>query len=347
MHPTLRLLPALLLILSLLPGCGKPRAQLNLFVWSEYIDPKLIAEFEKLNDCRVNVDYYEDLEGMVAKLASGGSSIYDIVVPDDTHMPALIKRGLLAPLRHENVPNLRHILPSFTTASFDPGNGYGAPSDWGTTGLFLRRTEGKPSPRGWGAVFNPAEQPGPFLLLEDPRATIGAALRYDGHSLNSTNMAELTQARDRLIEAKKRSLGFEGATGCKNRVLSKGARVAMAYTGDAVRGMAEDSETLYVTPIEGSQIWVDLLCIPAQAPHRDLAERFINFLLDPPVAARFVAFYRDATCNKSALELVPPADRNNPAIYPPPEVLTRLEYARDLGEMNKLYDEIWLQIKSR
>lgn len=337
----------IIFIAALLVGCGKPRQQLNVFIWSEFIDPKIITEFERRFDCKVNVDFYEDPDSMIAKLVAGGSSIYDIVVPSDTTVPLMIQRGLLAPLRQENVPNIRNIDPQFTNAPFDPGNRYSAPLGWGTAGIYLRKTSDKLIEESWSLIFDPAKQRGPFLLIEDARVAIGAALRYRGFSMNSINPGELAEARDLLIAAKKRSLGFEGGTGCKNRVLAKGAILAMAYSGDSARGTKEDSETMYVLPREGSQIFVDALSIPAKAPHRDLAEKFINYMLEPKVGAQFAEWGQGATPNKAALEFIAPAVLSNPTIYPPLEIMSRLEYAKDLGEKNKLYDEVWTQIKSK
>lgn len=337
----------LLLFAMVFAGCGKPKPELHLFIWSEYISPQIIADFEKQFSCKVTVDYFEDPDSMMAKLAAGGASQYDIVVPTDTSLPALAKRGLLAPLRHENIPNLKNLDARFINPSWDPGNQFSAPIDFGTTGIYMRRTKGQTPDETWGLIFDPSKQPGPFLLMEDSRSTIGAALRYKGYSLNTTNPTELAVARDLLINAKERSLGFEGGTGCKNRVLSKGAHLAMTYNGDAIRGVNEDPETVYFIPREGTTIWVDALGIPAQAPHRDLAEKFINYMLEPRVSAAFATSSQFATPNKAALEFIAPEELKRPWVYPPPDIMERLEYAQDLGAMNKLYDELWTQIKAR
>jgi spermidine/putrescine transport system substrate-binding protein len=111
--------------------------------------------------------------------------------------------------------------------------------------------------------------------------------------------------------------------------------------------MDEDPATRYFIPREGGELWLDCLSIPARAPNRDLAERFINYLLEPRVAARTAKFNRVATPNQAARQFVNPEDLQNPAIYPPPEVMGRLEYANDLGEVNRLYNELWTQIKAR
>jgi spermidine/putrescine transport system substrate-binding protein len=334
-------------LLLFLVGCGQSRPTLNVFIWSEYIDPQIVADFERQSGCRVHLDFYEDNEAMMAKLDGGGTALYDIVVPTDYIVPALVHRDLLAPLRHENIPNLTNIEPRFLTLSFDPTNQFTAPYQWGTEGLYVRKPKGKPLEPTWALVFDPAQQPGPLLLIDDMRFCFGAALKYNGHSVNSTDPKELAQARDLLIAAKKRSLGFEGGIGGRNRVLSKGAVLAMVTNGDAVRGTREDPETAYLTPREGGKIWLDNLCVPAKAPHRELAETFINFILDPQVGARLANFNQYPTPNRASLQYINKADLHNPAIYPPPEVMARLEFDQDLGDKTQLLDELWTQVKAR
>lgn len=331
----------------LLTGCGHPKQKLNIFVWSEYIDPKIIADFEREFDCKVTVDLFEDFNGMLSKLAGGGSSVYDVIATGNFNLSSLIKRGLVAPLRHENIPNLKHIDSEFANPPFDPNNQYGAPCSWGTAGLYVRKSKDKPLEESWSLIFDPVKQIGPFLFVEDARFCIGAALWYKGRSGNTSDPKALAEARDLLIDAKRRSLGFEGYTGCKNRILSKGAVVAMATNGDAARGMLEDPETYFFVPTEGGLKFLNTLSVSAQAPHRDLAEKFINYLLEPRVAAQFSAFSQMATPNKAAMEFIGSADRTNAILFPQADVMRRLEYIDDAGESNKLYDEIWTQIKAK
>ena len=338
---------ALVLSLGLSAPAWAQKHKLNVFIWSEYIDPAIVAQFEKEFDCKVTLDLYEDNESMMAKLASGGSALYDICVPSDYIIPALLKAGLLAPLRPENVPNLKHLDSRFANREYDPGNRYTVPYQWGTVGIYVRRAKGEKIDESWGLMFDPAKQSGPFLLMDDLRACLGAALMCKGYSINSTNKQELREIGDLVLQAKKRSQGFEGGVGGKNKVLGKGCKMAMVYNGDAVRGMGEDAETYYFVPREGAEIWLDSLCVPAKAPNREMAEKFINYILDPKIGAQLSNFNRYATPNRAALEFVNPDDRKNPAIYPSPEIMKTLQFIKDLGDQTQWYDELWTQIKAK
>jgi spermidine/putrescine transport system substrate-binding protein len=339
---------ALLAFLALGLG-GSPAAEfrLNLYIWSEYIDPTVIADFEKQFAAKVTLDLYEDAESMLAKLQGGGTSLYDVVVPPDHLVPAMVKLGLLAPLRKSNLPNFANIDGKFINPSYDPGNKFTVPYQWGTVGIYARQSKDRLLPRTWGLFFEPKLAPGNLVLIDSVRDMLGAALKFKGHSLNSTNLAELKEARDLVIAAKKRSSGFENSVGAKNRVLARAAAAAIVYSGEGIRGAAEDGETVFFIPAEGSEIWVDNLAIPARAPHRDLAEKFINYLLDGKVGARVSNFTQYSTPNQAALPFIRPEDLKNPTLYPSPELRAKLEFLEDLGGKTRLYDEVWTQVKSK
>jgi spermidine/putrescine transport system substrate-binding protein len=338
------------IVFPLLLCAASARAQknkLNLFIWSEYIDPAVIQSFEKAYDCKVTIDLYEDNESMLAKLQGGGTSLYDIVVPSNYIIPSMIGQKLLAPLRHENIPNIKNLDPRFAGRDYDPGNKYTVPYQWGTIGLYVRKRPGETIDETWGLIFDARKQIGAFLMIDDARSAIGIALKYKGYSFNSTDKKQLREARDLLIEARKRSLGFEGGVGAKNKVLGKVCRVGTVFNGDAVRGMREDPDTYYFIPREGSEIWLDNMAVPARAPHRAMAETFINYILDPRIGGKISNFNQYATPNKAALEFIKPDDLKNPVIYPPPDVMNKLEFVKDLGGRAAWYDEFWTSIKSK
>jgi spermidine/putrescine transport system substrate-binding protein len=339
----------LLALLLLLAAASLHAAnyKLNLFIWSEYIDPALITEFEKRFDAKVIIDLYEDESAMLAKLQGGGAAQYDVIVPPDHIVPALIKLKLLAPLRHENIPNLRHIDPRFASPWYDASNRFTVPYQWGTLGIYARKPGAQAYQESWALLFDAKEQRGDFLLIDSMRDCLGAALKFQGRSINSTDKKQLAAARDLLIDAKKRSRGFAGGVGGKNKVLAKEVAFAPAYSGDALRGIAEDPDTYYFIPKEGSQIWMDNLAICAKAPNRLVAEKFLNFILIPEMGARLADYNLYATPNLAARAHVRPENLNNPSIYPPSDVMARLEFLKELGRDIRLYDEVWTQVKAK
>jgi spermidine/putrescine transport system substrate-binding protein len=269
-----------------------------------------------------------------------------VVVPDYL-VPAFIKLNLAAPLAKSKIPNLKNLDERFTNLSFDRGNKYTAAYQWGTVGIYARKTPGQPLEETWGLFFDPKKQPGPFLLIDSMRDTIGAALKYKGFSYNSTDPAQLRQARELLLGAKKRSVGFAASVGAKNKVLDKSARAAIVYSGEGARGMAEDPDTYYFLPREGAQIWLDNMVILSQAPNRPLAEKFLNFVLDPEIGAEISNFTLFTSPNKAARGHINPELLKNPAVYPSEETLKKLEFLQDLGHNSRLFDQVWTQVKAR
>jgi spermidine/putrescine transport system substrate-binding protein len=338
----MRTIFALLLIAMLAPA--RAAETLRLFIWSEYIDPEVVKDFEKANDCRVTIDLYEDAESMLAKVQAAGGGTFDIVVPPDHMVQPMARLKLLAPLDPAQIPNLKNIDEKFLKAPFDPENRFTVPYQWGTVGIYAR---GKGLEPTWGLIFDPKKQPGKVMLIDSMRDTIGAALKYKGYSFNSVKPAELTEARDLILAVKKNAVGFEGSVGAKNNVVAKSARAAIVYSGEGARGMTEDTNTVYIIPREGSQIWVDSLAILAKAPNPKLAAKFINYLLDENVGARISNFTQFSTPNKAARAHIDKELLENPAIYPPADVMAKLEFLSDLGPNLRLYDELWTQIKSR
>jgi spermidine/putrescine transport system substrate-binding protein len=320
---------------------------LNLFIWSEYLDPRVVAEFERSHNCRVNIDLYEESESMLAKVQNGGAALYDVVVVSDNVIPALTKQNLLAPLRHTNIPNLKNLEERFLNPSYDPGNQFTAAYQWGTMGILYRKTPGKPAPDSWGILFDPKQQAGSFLLMDSMRDTMSAALKFKGWSVNSVDPKQLREIRDLLLEAKKRSVGFDGSVGAKNKILGKTAQAGMVYSGEGVRAVLENKDLGYVVPREGSILWVDSLVVLAKARHRELAEQFINYLLAPDPAARTSRFTQFSTPNKAARELLTKEELANEAVYPGAQTMSRLEFIQDLGFRSRIYDEVWTQVKSR
>ncbi|MCX7601107.1 MAG: spermidine/putrescine ABC transporter substrate-binding protein [Meiothermus sp.] len=337
---------ALLGFLALPLALAQPR-EMRLFIWSEYMDPAIIKAFEQKFNLRVRIDLYESNEDMLAKLQAGGVSQYDVIVPGDYIIPTLVQLKLVQPLDQSKIPNLKNLDPKFANPPFDPGNRYSVAYQWGMSGIMYRKDR-VPTPTSWSVILGPGADK-PFVLMDSIREMMGAALRFQGKSINTKNPAEVRAAGQVLLNAKKnpRFLGFEGGVGAKNRLVAGTATYAVVYNGDALKAADENKNVGFVVPKEGAALFLDNLAIPARAPNPQAAHQFINFILDARIGAQLSNFNRYATPNKAALPFINPADRKNPAIYPDAATMAKLEFVLDLGKDTRLYDEVWTAVKSR
>ncbi|MCA8921322.1 MAG: spermidine/putrescine ABC transporter substrate-binding protein [Planctomycetes bacterium] len=332
-------------------GAGGPEA-LNLYIWSEYLDPALVEAFTKETGTPVKVSLFESTEEMLAKLQhAAGTSQYDLVVVANQSVPAMVRLELIQPLDPAKLPHRAGLDPSFRNPPYDPEERYSVPYQWGTVGLLYDAQKHPQLEPSWAVLFDPARQVGPFLLIDEARDQLGVALKYLGHSVNSTDPEQLKAAGELLLAAKRSEacLGFEGGVGGKNRVAGGLADLAVVWNGDANRAIEEapEGKLAFVVPREGSIGWCDVLVLTREAPNPAAAHAFVDFLLRPENAARLAAYTKYATPVGAAREHLPEADRANPVIYPPDAVRATLESLTDVGDSLPLYDEVWTAVKAR
>ena len=325
-------------------GCARGGKSLSMFIWSEYIDPDLVERFEKQAGVKVVIDTYENTETMMSKVASAGSQ-YDLVVMSDHAVRTMIKQGLLAPLDLSKIPNSANVASRFRDPAYDPGSRHSLPYQWGTMGLVYRTDKLPAFKASWAAVLDPAAQPGPVVLLDSMRDLMGAALLLDGHSPNTRDTAELSQAGKRLEEARTpRLLGFCGSPDSVDKVISGDAWVGIAYNGDAMVKLDENID--FVLPAEGTIVWVDAMTVPAGTKNRERAFAFMNFILDAEVGAQLSNYIAYATPNQASLPLVEQAMREDPRIYPAEAELANSAMLEDVEQATTLYDQIWTRVKA-
>ena len=322
--------------------------EIVMFNWTDYIDPDLYGEFEEASGVRVIEDNYSSNEELLAKL-QGGSAGYAVIVPSDYTVGIMIEEGLLAKLDHANIPNLSNLADRFTQVPYDPGSVYCVPYMWGTTGFGYDSTKVDP-PASWSVFFEPdpnSDIYGRVTMLDDPRESFAAALAYLGYDINTTDEAQLNEAKDALIRAKAQLAGYDSDT-YEDLVASGENLLAHGWNGDFLLAMEDNENIVYVTPKEGGVVFVDNLCIPASAtPEQKLAgEMLINFLLEPEVAARNSEFIYYASPNKAAEAFLPEDFLNDTSIYPPAEVLDKLQYLEPVGEAESIYQRLWDEVKS-
>lgn len=320
-------------------------AELNIYNWDTYIAPEVLEEFQRRYQVKINYDIYGSNEEMYAQIKSGKTN-YDLIFPTDYIVTLMANEGLLAELNLNNIPNIKHLDSNFLDPIYDPDNRHSLPYQWGTLGIGYNLEVTGKEIDSWAAMFTP-QYAGKIAWMDDTRYTIGAVLMFLGYDPNTLNEAEINQTRDFLIQQRDTIAAFAPDTG--QALLNQGeVDLAFEWSGDILQVMKENPDLRYVIPKEGSIIWTDNLAIPQQAAHQPLAEQFINFILEPRIAAQISNFTQYGSPNQTARAkgLIKAADLNNPGIYPSTEMFSRLKYLRNVDENSVLYEVAWKAIKA-
>lgn len=315
----------------------------NLAIWPNYISQETISGFEKTTGIKIQVSNYSSNEELLAKLQAGASG-YDVALPSDYMVFVLKKLNLVEPLSHDQIPNLKVLDARYLNQPSDPGNRVSLPYDWGTTGLAVNRALYKGPLTSWKDLFSQPGLDGKFSLLDDMREVIGASLKSLGYSLNSKSSEELRQAKEVLLKTRKRVKAFTSEP--ISSLTNSEVAVAQSFMTDALLARKAAGDKIdYVFPSEGGIIWSDNLVIPRGAQNLKEAHILINYLLEPKVTAATVMTIFVAPVSSQTLSLVSESVRNNPTLFPSPEVLKNYERVEDLGESLALWDRVWTEIK--
>jgi len=335
-------------------GCeaGQTDGDLAIYNWSEYMDPDLKNDFEAEFGVSVTEDNYDSNEAMQPIISAGGSG-YDFIVPSDYMVSILIESGDIQKLNKDAIPNIGNLLPEFASGlPFDPDGTYTAPYQWGTTGLGVDlAVTGDDVPQTWGLLFDPelAAQynlEGSYAtLLNDPRETLGAALKYLGYSLNTTDEGQLAEAGKLITDAKDRVAAFDSDQ--YDELLATGeSSVAHGYSGNFIVQFGEadnPDQYSYFVPDEGGTRWVDNMAIPKDAPHPCTAHTFINYLLDAERGAQLTNWNFYASPNAAAEEFIDEEVLNDPIVYPTDT--SRLEFISDTGDFEINFSDTFIEAK--
>ncbi|MGK7920468.1 MAG: PotD/PotF family extracellular solute-binding protein [Trichodesmium sp.] len=317
---------------------------LSIYNWSTYISPEVITEFEDKFNVKIQYDTYESNEDLYAKIKAGNPG-YDVAFPADYMVKIMVYEGLLDELNQDNIPNLKNLNDKFINPPYDPGNKYSAAYQWGTMGIGYNFKATGEKIDSWSAMFDQKFK-GRVALLDDMRSSFSIALISLGYNPNTTNPKEINEARDFIIKNKQVIAVFAPDTG--QNLLDQGeVDLTCEWSGDIFQVMKENPHLRYAIPKEGSILLTDNMVILKGSRNKELAEKFINFILEPEIGAKISNFIKYATPNQAAKDkgLIEASDLNNPAIYPPPELFAKLNYIQDLGQATILYDEAWTEVK--
>ncbi len=337
---------ALLLFLAsnpLLTGCvAKPSMpkELILYSWVEYMPQSVMDSFTREYGISIKYEAYESEEEVVENIQAG--DVYDLVLVNPEFIPPMVEEDLLRPIDFSQVPNFKNVSANFRDLFFDPGNMYSIPFHWGTTGLLVRTDLVERPIKSWNDLWDPAfaRKVGIWAI---PRATIPIALKALGYSANSNEVSELEEAREYLLQLKSNAVILSGLEPSIVPLLeSDQLEIGYGWAYDAALAEESNLPIEYIIPEEGTILWMDSLIIPANANNPRGAELFLNFILQPEVAAQIIneSYYPMAV--DGAEPFVLPEILNNPVIYPDNDQLQKAEITLPVRPDRKwIFDEIW------
>jgi len=343
-----------------LSGCGwtlaevRPKApsvqgsskELYIYTWSSYTDQELLDRFAKETGIKVIADVFDSNEAMLARLQGGGGGSYSIIYPTDYMVEKMVELGMLRELNFSRLTGMNQLSSRFLNPEYDPGNLHSVPLSWGTTGLIYNTQKLQQAPEDWSYLWEHQQQlTERMTLLNDPREVMGAVLKMLGYSYNSRDSQEVQQAYEKLMVLKPSVASFT-SDAWREQVLSGDLVLAMSYSSDANELIRENANLKYVLPKSGSSLWVDTLAIPKTAPNPEGAYAWINFMLQPDVAAQICERLSFATPNTVAFNKLPDKVKDNPNLFPPESALNLCESIAPIGKFSGVYDNYWTKLTS-
>ena len=345
---------AFVISVTVLTSATNAQSVVNVCSWGEYIDEELITQFEEETGIIVNYQTAESNEALYSLLKSGAGD-YDVIVPSDYMISQLIEEDMLAELDYGNIPNFDLIDQRFKNLPYDPENKYTVPYAWGTVGIIYNTAMVDEPITSWGAMFD-TKYAGNVLMFRNSRDAMATALLYLGYSLNTTDEGELREAFQLLADAKKNGVYQSFVMDEIYQKMEGGnAAIGAYYAGDYLTMLENNEDLAFVIPDEGSNWFMDAMCVLKDAPHKEEAEAWINFIASTDANLANMDYIWYASPNEEALEQYPAyyeelyEEELDPAIYEimaaPQEVLDRCEsYLVLPPETRMLYNTLWTEL---
>ncbi|MBR5523742.1 MAG: ABC transporter substrate-binding protein [Clostridia bacterium] len=342
---------------SVLSGCGatEQTVTLNVYNWGEYISDgsddlmDVNAEFEKATGIKVNYKTYESNESMYTLLESGAAE-YDVVIPSDYMIGKMIQEGMLAKLNFDNIPNYRYIDDAYKGLAYDPNNEYSVPYTWGTVGIFYNKkyVDEADLAQGWDILWN-EKYKGKIYMFDNARDSFGIALKKLGCSMNTLDEAHWQAAYEALAEQKPLVQGYF-MDQVFQKMTNEEGWLAPYYSGDGANMMYDEvdgNENIgYFVPHQGTNLFVDAMCVLKGSENKEAAEQYINFMCRTDVATANAEYICYSTPHTEALDELSEEVSGNPMFYPDQEVVEKAEvYITLPADTIKLQKDLWIRLK--
>ena len=319
--------------------------ELKVYHWFEYIPQELVDKFTAETGIAVTIDTYDSNESMLASLKAGKLGQYDVAVPGDYMVQIMGAEGLLDTFTPEELPNFGNIDPKWVDVPFDQGRKSSIPYQWGTTAFSVNRDVYKGDINSLSMIFNPPEElKGKINVLDSQGEVLALGSIYMGIPQCSTDKTQLKALSDMLVAAKANWASF-GSDTAKDVLVSGDAAAGMIYNGFSAKARAEGAHVEYAYPKEGYVVWMDNMVLLKDAPNRDNALKFMNFLLEPENAAA-VTNYAAYTSGVGGVEpFLDEAIKSSPETNPPADAPAGSFVLVCDEATQKLYDAIWINLK--
>ena len=354
MKKSLALLSAAALTLGALSGCGgtqsgtaddpgaADKGVVNVYNWGVYIDESVLEDFTAETGIKVVYDTFESNEAMYGVLKNEGAS-YDVVIPSDYMISRMIEEDMLEPLNFDNIPNFEDVDPALKNPDYDPENLYSVPYMWGLLGVIYNTTMVEETPSSWDIMFD-EDYAGQILMFNNSRDAIGIALKQLGYSYNTTDENQIKEAVDLLIQQKPLVQSYV-MDDIFEKMQSGSAAIGAYYYGDFLTMQEVNPDLAFCLPEEGTNLYVDAMCIPKNAENKENAEIFINYMCSTAAGLKNCEEIWYSSPLLSVREELDPEVSGDPYAYPDESILAQCESFKNLpADTLALYDSEWTRL---
>lgn len=349
----LLLIFSFVMLTLLFSGCSLKESEnentINVYNWGEFISNgadgslNVNKKFTEETGIKVNYKTFQNNEELFAKISGGGAD-YDVIIPSDYMISKLIEKDMLAKINYDNIPNYKYISEDFKNLNFDPSNEYSVPYMWGLVGIFYNKNEVKEE-INWDILWN-EKYKNKILMFDNARDAFAISLLRLKHSINTRNENEWRRAADELVKQKSLVQAYV-MDQIFDKMGNEEAVLAPYYAGDAASMVKNNPNIGFVIPKDGTNRFVDSMCIPKSSRHKDMAEKYINFMCNTEVALANVKKTGYSTPHSEAFKNLDDEIKNNKIFYPDSETIENSQiFINEPDHINKLMDELWVEVKS-